>query len=89
MKYISRKKRKLLKRLRGGDDYLDKDIEILSRGGKLQKSHKKRIGDILNKNIEKRYNAISKVNKRIDDLIYDPVEMEKRKRRRVNANKKR
>lgn len=48
--------------------FLQKHLMLLSRGGKVQRSHKKRVGNIVNRNIEKRYNALEKMSKRIKDI---------------------
>jgi hypothetical protein len=78
MPYESKIKKKILKRVKeAGDSSLyDDDDEkkkrkrelILSRGGKVERSHKKRVGDIVNKNVEKRYSAIEKAKERIKSL---------------------
>jgi hypothetical protein len=76
MKYNSKKVKKLKEKLiryhEGDEEPLErvkkmerKRLTKLSRGGKVERSHKKRVGNIVNKNIEKRYNAALKALERI------------------------
>ena len=79
MKYYSKKTRKKKKKMieyHGKEDLGADQLErieklrrkrdtLLARGGKIERSHKKKVGDIANKNIDKRYNAAEKVIERI------------------------
>ena len=69
MNYERKDIQRIKKRLSGeGDDYklpYEKYLEMLSRGGKLERSYKKRVGNIVNKNLNKRYNIVNKVLKKI------------------------
>ena len=80
MKYESKKTRKLKKKIieyQAKDDLTNDQMErieklrrkrdvLLSRGGKIERSHKKRVGNIANKNIDKRYDIAAKVMERIE-----------------------
>jgi len=79
MKYYSKKTRKLKKKMikyHGKDDIdtsqMDRIERLrrkrdtpLARGGKIERSHKKRVGNAVNRNIDKRYNTAEKVIQRI------------------------
>lgn len=41
---------------------------LLSTGGRIERSHKNVVGNIVNKNLEKRYNAVARAQERIDDF---------------------
>ena len=79
MKYYSKKSKKIKKKMIQYHEKEDLDIDqmerieklrrkrdtLLSRGGKHERSHKKRVGDAANKNIDKRYDTATKVINRI------------------------
>jgi len=78
MQYQNRKVKKIKQKLRryheGDEEPLErvemmrrKQLTKLSRGGKSERSHKKRVGNIVNKNINKRYNAALKAIERIEN----------------------
>lgn len=48
---------------RSADERLGKFLTLLSRGEKIERSHKKRVGNIVNKNIDNRYLATSSFEK--------------------------
>ncbi len=101
MKYISKKKRKVFKKItrtdegdqaRGpyktGDDTLGKKLETLSRGGKVERSHNKKVGNIINRDLDKRYitnNVLEKYSKRIDNFFQGK---KKRKKLKDLVNKR-
>jgi hypothetical protein len=80
MKYYSKKTRKIKKKMveyKSKDDLetgqfdrvqklKKKRDRLLNRGGKVERSHKKVVGNLANKNIDKRYDAAGKVLDRID-----------------------
>ena len=80
MKYVNKKTRKIKKKMvefKAREDLDDDQLErlerlmrrhgtLLSRGGKYERSHKKRVGNIVNRNIDKRYNTASKTIERIE-----------------------
>ena len=78
MKFRSKKLNNLVIKMAGeGDEYRDpyekikskqnKKLTPLSRGGKLERSHTKRVGNIANKSVENRYDAADKALKRISN----------------------
>lgn len=84
MKYLSRKKRKIIRKIvrkdegdgyrdpyKIADDRLGKKLTKLSQGGKIERSHKKKVGNIANMNLDKKYilnNAVAETMKRIEDI---------------------
>ncbi len=80
MKYESKKTKKIKEKMieyKAKEDLDDNQLErveklrrrrdiLLSRGGKYERSHKKRVGNSVNRNIDKRYNIAAKVLERID-----------------------
>tara|TARA_Y100000034_G_C6867639_1_gene395612 strand:- start:568 stop:819 length:252 start_codon:yes stop_codon:yes gene_type:complete len=78
MKYANKKAKKIIERIKkrwneGDEDPLKrvenmarKRLTKLSRGGKVERSHKKRVGNIVNKDVEKRYNVANKTLERIE-----------------------
>lgn len=84
MNYISKRKRKILKKIKRtsegddnkrpystADEVLGRKLTLLSRGEKIERSHKKRVGDIINKDLDKRfmtYKVLEKAMKRIDTI---------------------
>jgi hypothetical protein len=75
MKYKTKTMKKILKNIsseNGKEDYykrlkklFDRRLEIYSRGGELERSHKKRVGNIVKKDVENRYSVADKVFKNI------------------------
>lgn len=75
MKYKSKKLRKKIDKIK--DPYEDpmektkkrlrKRLTLLSTGGKVERSHKNVVGNVANKNIEKRYNIAAKALERIEN----------------------
>jgi len=75
MKYISKKTRKRIERMK--DPYEDpmertekrlrKRLTLLSTGGRVERSHKNVVGNVANKNTEERYNVAAKALKRIEN----------------------
>jgi len=72
MKYTKKNDIRLLDRMRiasgEGDRSYVHGLTNLSRGGKLVRSHTKRIGDITRKNLDRRYNALDQARKRIENM---------------------
>jgi hypothetical protein len=80
MKYENKKIKKIKRKMieyKAKEDLDDNQLErieklkrkrdiLLSRGGKHERSHKKRVGNAVNKNIDKRYNIAAKVLERIE-----------------------
>jgi hypothetical protein len=93
MKYLARKTKKLIKKItrtdegdgyrqpyRTADDRLKKSLSKISRGGKIEKSHKKKVGEIANPNTNKYMrvkDTVAETLKRIED-IYSSRKKKKR-----------
>ena len=68
MKYICKKTKEIKQKIVNPlNKHENKYKTPLSRGGAIERSHKKRVGDIVNKNITKRYDAVSKALERIEN----------------------
>jgi hypothetical protein len=75
VKYKNKKLKKIILSMGEGDQnkdpyeriqkILNRRLELFSRGGKRERSHKKRVGNIVNKDINNRYNMAYKVIKNI------------------------
>ena len=76
MNYVNKRRKKLLKRMakraNEGDEYnpystaddrLGKKLTLYSRGGKRERSHKMRIGKIVNKNIDRKMRIFKTLDK--------------------------
>jgi hypothetical protein len=72
MNYTKKDDIKLIDRMRvasgEGDKAYVHNLSRLSRGGKLVRSHTKRVGDIMRKNLDRRYNVLDKTRKRIENM---------------------
>lgn len=77
MKYRSKRLKKIISMMKDEniekpykrlDNYLRRRETLYSRGGSLERSSTKTVGDIMNKNIDKRYNAANEAMKRIDNM---------------------
>ncbi len=84
MAYTSKKRKRTFKKMvrdnegdgyrdpyRTVDDRLSKRNTILTRGGAMERSHKKTVGNRVNKNLDKKLivnNVLDKYIKRIDDF---------------------
>jgi hypothetical protein len=77
MTYKNKKIKKIIDQMGEGDQKnspyervqksINKRLEILSRGGSKQRSHKKRVGNIVNKDFENRYTVVQKALKNIKE----------------------
>jgi hypothetical protein len=72
MNYTKKHDIRLIDRMRvasgEGDQAYVHNLTKLSRGGKLVRSHTKRIGDIVRRNMDRRYNALDQARKRIENM---------------------
>lgn len=84
MEYVSKKRKKILNRIKRhnegdenknpystADERLGRRLEILSRGKKIERSHKMRVGKKVNKDLDKRfafYKVLDDTMKRIENV---------------------
>ena len=78
MVYLNKHNEQILKRMRRPADkgdpvnrqekLLARQLAGYSRGGELERSHKKMVGNVVRKNLDKRYDTINKAHNRIESL---------------------
>jgi hypothetical protein len=79
MVYCNKHNAKIIKRMRRLADKADptqkqeknlaRHLAGLSRGGELERSHKKMVGNVARRNVAKKYDVINKAHDRVEMLL--------------------